>query len=147
MCPRSGRRHPRPAQKVKRGVGPRVAQRDGLPPLNSTEAKQRPRKLPEQGSFRGRFLFSASQGGRGIVPHVLPLPSLELPTLVQGGGTDIAQFPTVRALAGLGPGLQLKVAVIANKNHFFHAPHPIQYLRHSHRLCPACLKTVYHLCP
>ena len=108
-----------PARTVKRGVGPFVAQRDGLLPA----AAMRPRDFPSWGNLRGALLFSACQHRQPVAPDVLQLPSLERPVLLRCGGADTVQLPAVRALAGLGHGLDLKVAVIADKHHFDPSPY------------------------
>ena len=70
----------------------------------------------------GAFLFSASQDGRCIEPDVLQFPGLKCLTFFRCSGADVPQLPAVRALAGFSRSFHFKVAVVADKYHFLHAP-------------------------
>ncbi len=93
----------------------------------------------------GAFFVSASQDRRRIAPHVLPLPSLERPALLRRGGADAAQLSTVRALAGFGPGLNLKMTVIADKNHFPHPPVIFSFRQYT--TCPPTIQAIVVVSP
>ena len=107
---------------MKRGVGPFVAQRDGLQPHNRTETTPSPRWHPGMGPSGAFFVLSASQDGQYILPNILQLPGLECPALICCSGADAVPLPTVRALAGHSHSLNLIMALIADKHHDLHPP-------------------------